>query len=127
MGLSKKHLSYNPWNDVTVKMGEEVSGIVEEIQTRGALVKVQGVKAFLPIGEISAQRVEKVSDVLKFEEVIKVLVLEVDKREWKMVVSIKQLLDEKQKKEFADYLKTEEKAKTTTIGDLFGEKLKDLK
>lgn len=127
MGLSKKHLSYNPWNDVTVKMGEEVSGIVEDIQTRGALVKVQGVKAFLPIGEISAQRVEKVSDVLKFEEVIKVLVLEVDKREWKMVVSIKQLLDEKQKKEFADYLKTEEKAKSTTIGDLFGDKLKDLK
>jgi len=127
MGLSKKHLSYNPWNDVTVKMGEEVSGIVEDIQTRGALVKVQGVKAFLPIGEISAQRVEKVSDALKFEEVIKVLVLEVDKREWKMVVSIKQLLDEKQKKEFADYLKTEEKAKSTTIGDLFGDKLKDLK
>ena len=127
MGLSKKHLSYNPWNDVTIKMGEEVSGTVEEIQSRGALVKIQGVKAFLPIGEISAQRVEKVSDVLKFEEVIKVLVLEVDKRDWKMVVSIKQLLDEKQKKEFADYLKTEEKAKTTTIGDLFGDKLKDLK
>ncbi len=127
MGLSKKHLSYNPWNDVTIKMGEEVSGTVEELQSRGALVKIQGVNAFLPIGEISNQRVEKVADVLKFEEVIKVVVLEVDKREWKMVVSIKQLLDQKQKKEFAEYLKTEEKAKTTTIGDLFGDKLKDLK
>ena len=127
MGLSKKHLSYNPWNDVTVKNGEEVSGIVEEIQARGAIVKIQGVKAYLPIGEISAERVDKVSDVLKFEEVIKVLVLEVDKKEWKMVVSIKQLLDEKQKKEFAEYLKTEEKAQKTTIGDLFGDKLKDLK
>jgi len=75
MGLSKKHLSYNPWNDVTVKMGEEVSGQVVELQSRGALVKIQGVNAFLPIGEISNERVEKVSDALKFEEVIKVLVL----------------------------------------------------
>ena len=127
MGLSKKHLSYNPWNDVTVKAGEEVSGTVEELQSRGAIVKIQGVKAYLPIGEISVDRLEKVSDALKFEEVIKVLVLEVDKREWKMVVSIKQLLDAKQKREFADYLKTEEKVKSTTIGDLFGDKLKDLK
>ena len=108
-------------------MGEEISGTVEELQSRGALVKIQGVKAFLPIGEITNERVDKVSDVLKFEEVIKVVVTEIDKREWKMVVSIKQLLDQKQKKEFADYLKTEEKAKTTTIGDLFGDKLKDLK
>ena len=127
MGLSKKHLSYNPWNDVTVKMGEEVSGTVEELQSKGALVKIQGVKAFLPIGEISSERVDKVSEALKFEEVIKVVVLEVDKLQWKMVVSIKQLLDQKQKKEFADYLKTEEKAKTTTLGDLFGEKLKEFK
>ncbi|MCK5388585.1 MAG: S1 RNA-binding domain-containing protein, partial [Candidatus Izimaplasma sp.] len=127
MGLSKKHLSYNPWNDVTIKMGEEVSGTVEELQSKGALIKIQGVNAFLPIGEISNERVSKVSEALKFEEVIKVVVLEVDKQQWKMVVSIKQLLDQKQKKEFADYLETEEKAKSTTIGDLFGEKLKDLK
>ena len=127
MGLSKKHLSYNPWNDVTIKMGEEVSGTVEELQSKGALIKIQGVNAFLPIGEISNERVSKVSEALKFEEVIKVVVLEVDKQQWKMVVSIKQLLDQKQKKEFADYLKTEEKAKSTTIGDLFGEKLNDLK
>lgn len=127
MALSKKHLSYNPWNDVTVKMGEEISGTVEEIQSKGALVNIQGVKAFLPIGEIRTERVSQVSDVLKFEEVIKVVVLEVDKQDWKLVVSMKQLEEQKQKKEFADYLKTEEKAKSTTIGDLFGEKLKDLK
>ena len=127
MGLSKKHLSYNPWNDVTIKEGEEVSGTVEELQSRGAIVKIQGVKAFLPVGEIKEGRVNQASDVLKFEEVVKVVVLEVDKRKWKMVVSIKQLHEQKQKKEFADYLKTEEKAKTTTLGDLFGDKLKEFK
>ncbi len=127
MGLSKKHLSYNPWNDVTLKVGDEVSGTVEELQSRGAIVKIQGVKAFLPIGEISSDRVNQVSDVLKFEEVVKVVVLDIDKKMWKLSVSIKQLHEQKQQKEFAEYLKTEEKAKTTTLGDLFGDKLKEFK
>lgn len=127
MSLSKKHLSYNPWNDVTIKMGDEVSGTVEELQSKGALVKIQGVNAYLPIGEITSERVNQVSDVLKREEVIKVVVLEVDKQQWKMVVSIKQLLEQKQKKEFAEYLKTEEKVEKTTLGDMFGDKLKEYK
>ncbi|MBN2604197.1 MAG: S1 RNA-binding domain-containing protein, partial [Bacilli bacterium] len=65
MALSKKHLDYNPWNDVTVKVGEEVSGTVEELQSRGALIKIQGVKAFLPITEITGEHVHQVSDALK--------------------------------------------------------------
>ena len=69
MGLSKKHLEYNPWKDVTVKVDEEVSGVVEELQTRGALVKIQNVQAFLPIGEITTERVQQVSEVLKVEDI----------------------------------------------------------
>jgi len=127
LSLSKKHLSYNPWNDVTLKEGEETSGIVEEIQSKGALVKIQGVKAFLPIGELSSERVSQVADVLKFNDVVNVVVIEVNKTMWKMVVSIKQLLEDKQKKEFADYKKTEEKAGNQTLGDLFGDKFREFR
>jgi small subunit ribosomal protein S1 len=77
MSLSKKHLEYNPWNDVSVRRNEEVSGTVEALQSNGALVKIQGVKAFLPIGEITDERVNQISDVLKVDDVINVLILEV--------------------------------------------------
>lgn len=127
MSLSKKHLEYNPWNDVSVRVNEEVSGTVEELQSKGALVKVQGVKAFLPIGEISSDRVNQISDVLKVDDVIKVLVQEVDKRNWRMKVSIKALADQKERAIFENYKKTEETVKKQTLGDLFGDKFKEFK
>ena len=107
MGLSKKHLEYNPWKDVTVRAGEEVSGTVEELQSNGALVKIQGVKAFLPIGEIKSERVQDISQVLKVDQVINAIVTNVDKNMWKMTISMNQLVEGKQRAEYEDYLKTE--------------------
>lgn len=127
MSLSKKHLDYNPWKDVSVKVGEEVSGPIEEIQSRGALVGIQGVKAFLPIGEIQSERVDEVGQVLKLEQVVTAVVTNVDKEQWKMTVSIKQLQESKQRAEFEDYLETEEEVSNTTIGDLFKDQLEKFK
>ncbi|AIO19354.1 30S ribosomal protein S1 [Candidatus Izimaplasma bacterium HR1] len=127
MSLSKKHLEYNPWNDVSVKVNEEVSGTVEALQTNGALVKVQGVKAFLPIGEISGERVNQISDVLKVDDVIKALVLEVDKRNWRMKISIKALKDRKERAIFENYKKDEVEVKKQTLGDLFKDKFDEFK
>jgi small subunit ribosomal protein S1 len=127
MSLSKKHLEYNPWNDVSVKKGEEVSGTVEELQSNGALVKVQGVKAFLPISEIQEDRVNQISEVLKVEDVINALVLEVDKENWRMKLSIKELKNKKERAIFENYKKTEEKVEKQTLGDLFKEKFDEFK
>jgi small subunit ribosomal protein S1 len=127
MSLSKKHLDYNPWNDVSVRVNEEVSGTVEEIQTRGALVKVQGVKAFLPIQEISSERINSVGDALKVDDVINAVILEVDKRQWRMKISMKALLEQKERAIFSKYKETEEKVKTQTLGDLFKDKFDEFK
>jgi small subunit ribosomal protein S1 len=127
MSLSKKHLEYNPWNDVSVKRGEEVSGTVVELQSGGALVQVQNVNAFLPIGEISSERIQQVSDVLKVDQVINALVLEVDKRNWRMKLSMKQLQAKKERDMFEKYKETEEDVKAQTLGELFKDKFKELK
>jgi small subunit ribosomal protein S1 len=127
MSLSKKHLDYNPWKDVSVKVGEEVSGTVEELQSRGALVKIQGVKAFLPIGEIQSERVNEIAQVLKLEEVVTAVVTNVDKEQWKMSISIKQLEESKQRAEFEDYLENEEEVSNTTLGDVFKDQLEKFK
>lgn len=127
MSLSKKHLEYNPWNDVTVRVNEEVSGTVEELQSKGALVKIQGVKAFLPIGEIQEDRLNQVSEALKINDVIKALVLEVDKRNWKMKISIKALENQKERAIFKDYKETEVKEIKQTLGDLFKDKFDKFK
>jgi len=125
--LSKKHLEYNPWQDVTVKENDEVMATVKELQTNGALVSIQGVNAFLPIGEISTERVNQVSDALKVEDAINVIITKLDKRNWKMVVSKKQLTEQKAHDEYAKYLETEEQVSNTTLGDLFKEQLDKFK
>lgn len=127
MSLSKKHLEYNPWQDVTVKLGEEVSGEVSEFQSNGALVKIQGVDAFLPIGEIVDKRINDPKEVLTIGEVVNAVVTKVDTNNWRMSISIKQLEANKERKEFEEYLKTEEEVKATTLGDLFKDKLDKFK
>ncbi len=128
MQLSKKHLEYNPWDDVSVKVGEAVSGEVKEFQNNGALVEVQGVYAFLPIGEIQDQRVEEVSDVLNKEDVINAKVLKFDRKKWQMVLSKKTHDEERQRDEYKKHLRDEnEEEQSQTLGELFAERFKDLK
>lgn len=127
MSLSKKHLDYNPWNDVTVKVDDEVMATVKDFQSSGAIVLVQGVEAFLPISEITDRHINNASDELNKEEAINVIITKLDKKMWKMVVSKKGLIEKREQKEFAEYKKTEETAQGTTIGDLFKEQLEKMK
>lgn len=128
MTLSKKHLEYNPWEDIEVKVGEAVSGQVKELQSNGALVEVQGVNAFLPIGEIVEKRIEHPKEVLSVDDVINGIVLKFDKRAWQMVIS-KMAYEEKQvRDEYKKYLRSEnKKEQSQTLGELFADKLKNFK
>ena len=128
MTLSKKHLEYNPWEDIDVKIGQAVSGEVKELQDNGAIVEVNGVNAFLPIGEISEKHITSMAEVLKEGEVINGTVLKFDKRAWQMVISKKTYDDKKVRDEYKKHLKTENKDdQSQTLGELFAEKLKSFK
>ncbi len=128
MQLSKKHLEYNPWDDVKVKVGETVSGEVKEIQSRGALVDVQGVYAFLPISEIQDAHVDAVSDVLKESDVINAIVKKFDRKQWQMVISKKDYDEKQVRDEFKKHLRSEnEEDQSQTLGELFADKLKNFK
>lgn len=128
MTLSKKHLEYNPWEDIQVKVGESVSGEVKTIQDNGAIVEVNGVNAFLPIGEISDKHIANVSDELKEGDVIKATVLRFDKRAWQMVISKKVHEEAQVRNEYKKHLKSENQDdRTQTLGELFADKLKDFK
>ena len=126
MGLSKKHLEYNPWQDVTVKVGEEVSGTVTALQEKGAIVEVQGVNAFLPISEVTSDHINEIKEVLKLEQVINAVVLELDKRNWHLKISIKQLKEQKEREIFEKY-KEDETMEKQTLGDLFKDKFDEFK
>lgn len=128
MALSKKHLEYNPWDDVKVKIGDKVSGEVKALQTNGALVEIQGINAFLPIGEIQENRVERVQDALKEGDVIEAVVLKFNPRAWQMVISKIKREQQAIREEYQKYMKTEnQEDQAQTLGELFAEKFASLK
>lgn len=128
MQLSKKHLEYNPWDDVKVKVGEKVSGEVKALQSHGALVEIQGVNAYLPIGEIKEERLERVADALKEGDVINAIVKKFDARRWSLVISKVAYDEQVVREEYQKYMKTEDtENQSQTLGELFADKFASLK
>jgi len=118
--LSKKHLEYNPWADLKLKQGELVSATVSRIEEKGAVVKVEDVEGFLPISEIFGERINRVEDVLKLEQIISVEVLEFYPKEWKLIVSMKSISEKKNRAEYESQLK-ENVSGNQSLKELFEE------
>jgi len=62
----------------TLEEGKIVSGKVVKILDQGAFIDLDGLEGFLPISEISWGRVRHPSDVINFDETIKVKVIKIE-------------------------------------------------
>lgn len=117
--LSKKHLEYNPWADIKYKEGEHISATIKSIQDKGAIIEVQGVEGYLPIQELSDDRIEKVESIVKVGEVHTLEVLECIPNEWRLKVSLKRVLQKESQKEY-EAIKKENVSGNQSLADLFG-------
>ncbi|MDD4184657.1 MAG: S1 RNA-binding domain-containing protein [Candidatus Izemoplasmatales bacterium] len=116
--LSKKHLDYNPWADLKLRVGEHVAATVKTIEEKGAIVEVQGVEAYLPIRELASERVNRVEDVVKVGDILTVEVIQFFPKEWRMTVSLSKVTEKSQRKEFEEHLKDNVSA-NQSLADLF--------
>ncbi|MGC4033857.1 MAG: S1 RNA-binding domain-containing protein [Tepidisphaeraceae bacterium] len=93
IGLSLKQLMADPWAGAEAKygVGSQVTGRVVKIEKFGAFIEVEeGLEGLLPISEISWQRVNAVTDVLKPDDIIKASVIALDTKGKKITFSLKQ-------------------------------------
>lgn len=72
--------------------GQVLEGTVQRIASFGAFVDIGGVDGLVHISQLSHEHVEKVSDVLKEGEKVKVKVLSVDRDSERISLSIKETL-----------------------------------
>lgn len=75
-----------------LKEGQVLEGTVQRIASFGAFVDIGGVDGLVHISQLSHDHVEKVSDVLKEGEKVKVKVLSVDRDSERISLSIKETL-----------------------------------
>lgn len=94
LSLSIKKLQENPWINVDVKypVGSVVLGKIVRFASFGAFVELEpGVDALVHISQISHKRIEKPEDVLNIGDEVKAKILEVNKDDEKIALSIKEV------------------------------------
>jgi (E)-4-hydroxy-3-methyl-but-2-enyl pyrophosphate reductase (IPP and DMAPP forming) len=94
LSLSLKKLIEDPWTNVDIKypVGSIVLGKVARFANFGAFVELEpGVDALVHISQISHQRINKPEDALKIGDDIKAKILDVDKENMKIGLSIKEV------------------------------------
>jgi len=127
ISLGLKAAAGNPWNNIssTYKTNDIVEGTVVRIMDFGAFVQLpSGIDGLVHLSEISEDRIEKVSDVLKVGDVVKVKIGDINEKDRRISLSIKEALD----KSYGDLSKYNgEEEQGLTLGDIFKNKFKDFK
>ncbi len=102
------------------KKGAIVKGTISEVDARGAVVALaDDITGYLKVGEISQERIEDASTVLKVGAEVEVVITQIDKRSRNISLSIKAKDSVEEKAAMADYNKqSSEEATGSTLGDL---------
>ncbi|HRE84526.1 MAG TPA: S1 RNA-binding domain-containing protein, partial [Opitutaceae bacterium] len=92
ISLGMKQIAVDPWTDIDsfFKIGDVVQGKVTKITSFGAFVELKdNIDGLVHISQISEDRIEKVKDVLKPDQVVTARVIKIDREERRLGLSIK--------------------------------------
>ena len=99
-----------------------VKGVVAEVDSKGAFIELsEGIKGYLKVSEISQDRIEDASTVLKQGAEIDVVITQIDRRTRKISLSMKAKESVEEKAEMENYKKQSLESNGSTLGDLLKE------
>jgi len=97
ISLGMKQIEHNPWDDVGEKFpeGKEIEVEIKSLTNYGAFVELEpGVEGLIHISDLSwTKKVTHPSEVLKKGDVVKAVILTVDKENKKITLGLKQLTE----------------------------------
>jgi small subunit ribosomal protein S1 len=123
--LGIKQLTPDPWKDVArrYRKGDVVAGKVTNVTDFGAFVELEeGIEGLVHVSEISREKVEKPSDVLKVGDTLSAIVLHIDPHERRIGLSIKGLKEKTEKAEVAKYI-SDQGPTSPSLGELIQEEM----
>ncbi len=125
LSLGIKQLTPDPWKEVArrYRKGEMVSGRVTNVTDFGAFVEIEeGIEGLVHVSEISREKVERPSDVLRVGETLSAIVLHVDSQERRIGLSMKGLKEKMEKAEIEKYMSNQGSA-SNSLGALIREEM----
>ncbi|MCP8968739.1 30S ribosomal protein S1 [Ectobacillus ponti] len=132
ISLSIKAAQPGPWETVAgkVKAGDVLDGTVKRLVAFGAFVEVlPGVEGLVHVSQISNRHVKNPSEVLTVGQHVQVKVLEVNVKDKRISLSMKDGSGEAEEATKEDYSKYQSTSESSTfqLGDIIGEQLKKLR
>jgi len=130
IGLSLRRMQDDPWKDIERKFTKDSvhQGAVSNILDNGVEIEVaEGVIGFVHISQLSAQRVNNPSEVVKAGATVTYKVLELDRKNRRLKLSIKEANMDSDAKELKKYQAESESGFSDTIGDLLKAQLESFK
>lgn len=123
ISLVLKKVDEDPWQGAAdyYKADDLVEGTVVRLTDFGAFVEIEdGIEGLVHLSEISSDHVRKPSDKLKVGDRVRAVILKMDEKNKKLSLSIKEADGQ-----LTDDTALVQEEKSTTLGDLFGDKFKD--
>ncbi len=127
IGLKLANVQENPWDHVeeNYHVDDIVWGTVVRVTTFGAFVALEeGLEGLVHISELSTEHVGSPQEVVSEGDEIEVMILSINQEEKRLSLSRKAVV-EVDEESYEPY--EEEEASASTLSDLFGDKLKNLK
>ncbi|TWT28302.1 30S ribosomal protein S1 [Planomicrobium sp. CPCC 101110] len=129
ISLSIKDTLPGPWDAIEEKApkGSVHTGTVKRLVSYGAFVEVMpGVEGLVHISQIAHKHIATPNEVLKEGQEVQVKVIEVNKADKRLSLSIKELQEKEVEQDFTEYEAPEESS-GFSIRDVIGDKLKGFK
>ncbi|WNF38011.1 30S ribosomal protein S1 [Bacillaceae bacterium IKA-2] len=131
ISLSIKDTLAGPWDQVAeqLKTGNIIEGVVKRLVSFGAFVEVApGVEGLVHISQIANRHIGTPSEVLSEGETVKVKILDINKEDKRVSLSIREVLEAEEKAQIpTNSYKRNEETSGFSLGDLIGDQLKKYK
>jgi len=127
--LGMKQLDSDPWTQVESKypIGTQVDTKVTKVADYGVFVEIEeNIEGLIHISELDTKRVENIEEIIKAGDEVKAEIISIDQDARKIGLSAKLVQLRSQKANVDDYVKKATATSKTTMGDIFGDALKDM-
>ena len=121
ISLSLKKAGNDPWLDVVEQfsINQIVTAKITKITTFGAFAElVPGIEGLIHVSEMSEQRVNKVEEIVSIGQQVSVKILDINKDNKRIALSISKAKEDVEREEYCDYLGTQA-GTGLTLGDKF--------
>jgi len=119
ISLSHKHCQENPWDMLEARYapGAQTSGVITRITDKGVVVDLEGdVEGFVPISQLGIEDIRNPEDHFREGETLTMNVVEFDRDQKRIVLSVKRYLERQSEEELQEYLRAHA-PKPVTIGE----------